>query len=221
MNKLLSLCFALAMFAGSGAAFAVDVEVKFSPRIEKSLVAIDAAQQRSGDLRAYLARLNKVTPTAQHIRNMTFENLVQATVAEGLSQLGHSYDGHTLLIEIDSFSIPGYSLARFRGMRTRMKGRFSLIDAEGNVIASEDVKTLVRSVGSTVVYEQSNLEGFRETLASGSADRPGSGSQSGAAFVAARSNPGGSQIQHSGPPLRVLVASFVETGFDRLAGTSG
>lgn len=218
MKQLLSLLFALGMFAGTGVASAIDVEVKFSPRIEKSLVAIDATEQRRA------SHFRSLNGNGTGIEDITFENLVLAAAEGGLSQLGHGYDDHKLLIEIDSFSIPSYSLAKFRGMRTRMKGRFSLIDANGVVVASEEVKTLIlsgRSTGisrqTTVTFRQSNLEDSRETFSN---LNPALNPQRGAGFVAADSNPGGFQVQHFGPPLRVLLSRFVETGFETLADSS-
>ena len=159
--KFLYMIGAMAMgLAGLQGASAMDVEVKLSDRIESNLKSINRIETRretffreyrvEGANRRPVGNLNvnrfAETQFANErlipdVDDFSFENLAEAMAAYSLSKVKGAKPDHKLVVEIENFWVSNYSLNKFATFNTRMMGTFNLVDASGNVVASEKVDT--------------------------------------------------------------------------------
>ena len=162
MKKLAILAFGLAAFGAAGTASAMDVEVKFAPRIANNLSGIDRIE---GKREAFFREHRVEGPNRRRVRNLntsvfidtefgnerlipemedfSFANLVEAMAEHSLSQVEGRDESQTLLVEIDNFWTSNYSLNKFNSFNTRMVGTVSLLDENGNTVASEKIDTVL------------------------------------------------------------------------------
>lgn len=162
MKKLAVLIIGLAAFAGTGAASAVDVEVKFSPRIENNMSGIDRIETKrevyfrehrmEGANRRQVRNLNtsifvdtefaneRLIP---NVEDFSFANLVEAMAAHNLAQVENRDDSQKLVIEIENFWVSNYSLNKFNSFNSRMVGTVSLVDANGRTVESKKIDTVI------------------------------------------------------------------------------
>ena len=162
MKKLAVLMIGLAAFASTGAASAVDVEVKFSPRIENNMGGIDRIENKreaffrehriEGANRRQVRNLNTSVYVGTEFGNerlipdvedFSFANLVEAMAEHNLAQVENRDDSQKLVVEIDNFWVSNYSLNKFSSFNTRMIGTVSLVDADGNVVDSKKIDTVI------------------------------------------------------------------------------
>lgn len=137
-----------------------DVIVKFSPRLQDNLSRIDRIEKQReiyfrdhreegvGLAAARSLNTSRFSKTEfgnerviPDVENFSVTALVEAMAEHDLSAVSGWSKEHTLVVEIDEFYASDYSLAAFRSFNTRMKGRLSVQDASGAVVASADVAT--------------------------------------------------------------------------------
>lgn len=163
--KLLKLAAVAAAFAGLSApqiASAMDVDVKFSPRIQKNLNRLDGIEKkREAFFRKYREEGANRRPNAiqnvsrfvgtefgterliPEVDDFNITALVEAMAINGLEQTKSHDASNKLVVEIDEFFAANYSLSLFRSFNTRMSGSVSLVDASGKTIATEKVSTVI------------------------------------------------------------------------------
>lgn len=162
MKLIKLLAVAVAFLGLATPASAMDVDVKFSSKIEDHLSSIDRIELRretffreyrvEGANRRQVGNLNvnrfAETEFANErlipdIDDFSFENLVAAMAEYDLKQIEDHNPDHKLVVEIENFWVSNYSLNRFQSFNTRMVGTVSLVDASGAVVASKEVDTVI------------------------------------------------------------------------------
>lgn len=138
------------------------VEVVFGDRITENIDALNRIEvQREKFFRQHRFELNngarggnapkafftktefgneRVMPD---IDDFSFANFTEAMAAYAFDQVEDKVPGHTLKVEIDNFFLSRHSLAKFSSFNSRMKGRMSILDANGNEVRSVKVNTQI------------------------------------------------------------------------------
>ena len=185
--KFLKLAAITAVLAGFGApqmASAVDVNVKFSPRIQDSLSRLDRIEKtREVFFRKYREEGANRRPNAiqnvsrfsgtefgaerliPEVDDFSITALAEAMATYGLAQTKNHDGANKLVVEIDEFYAANYSLAKFRSFNTRMSGTVSLVDPTGKTIATQEVSTVIlpQFSGSTS-YDGSEYAFLRQSM---------------------------------------------------------
>lgn len=139
-----------------------DVEIKFSDRIQENLKSIDRIELRrekffrkyriEGANRRDVGNLNRsrfnntefaTERLIPEIDDFSVNALMNAVLENSLEKVTDADPDHTLVVEIENFWVQNYSLNRFSTFNTRMKGKFSLLDASGATVASEEIDTVL------------------------------------------------------------------------------
>jgi len=145
-----------------GSAFAADVEVDFSSRIDRDMGAINATEQkREAYFRQFYdlyqsnrldsarkfktSRLQNVNWAGKslipNIADFTMENLTKAMVTESLARAGMANLEGTIRLDIQRLKVSRYSISALRGTDTFVVGTIEHLDANGNVLNSIKIST--------------------------------------------------------------------------------
>lgn len=138
------------------------VDVIFGDRIQANMNALDRIEtQREQFFREHRFELNngqrggnapqafftktefgneRVVPD---IDNFSFASFTEAMADYNFNMVEEREAGHRLKVEIDNFFLARHSLAKFSSFNTRMKGRMSILDADGNEVRSVKVNTQI------------------------------------------------------------------------------
>lgn len=163
--KFLKVVAIAAVFVGVSApqiASAAEVDVKFSPRIQKDLNRIDNLEKRREVFfRKYREeganrRPNRMPNVSRfngtefgmerlipEVEDFSVTALAEAMAAKGLESAKDHDAANKLVVEIDEFYAANYSVSTYRSFNTRMSGTVSLVDPTGKTIASEEVNTVI------------------------------------------------------------------------------
>ncbi len=162
LSKLFILTTLLLGFGAAQPAVAADVEVNFSPLIQKNLARLNIMEKkREAFFRKYreeganripnsIVNVTRFSGTEfgterliPQVEDFSVSALVEAMATYSLAQVKTHNKAHRLVVEIDKFYASNYSLAKFKSFNTRMSGRISLVDASGKTVASEKVSTAI------------------------------------------------------------------------------
>lgn len=160
--KLFILTIAGFGLAATQIASAADVNVKFSPRIEKNLASLNQVEKkREVHFRQYreegssrvntrnlnYARFAKAEFAAErlipNVEDFSIRAIAEAMAAHSLVSVENHNPDHKLVVEIEDFFAANYPIAKFSSFSTRMKGRVSLLDAADKVIATKEISTTI------------------------------------------------------------------------------
>ena len=143
-------------------AFAADVEVNFSSRIDRNMAAINRIEQtREAYFREFydayqsnrvasvkkfnISRLENVKWAGQslipNIADFTMENLTVALVSESLERAGMADLEGTIRLDIQRLKVSRYSVSALRGNDTFVIGTIAHLDNAGNVLKSVKIST--------------------------------------------------------------------------------
>lgn len=143
-------------------AFAADVEVSFSSRIDRNMAAINRTEQkREAYFREFydayqsnrvasvkkfnVSRLQNVKWAGQslipNIADFTMENLTVALVSESLERAGMADLEGTIRLDIQRLKVSRYSVSALRGNDTFVIGTIAHLDNAGNVLKSVKIST--------------------------------------------------------------------------------
>ncbi|SDE69428.1 MULTISPECIES: hypothetical protein [Kordiimonas] len=158
---LIAVLFVFAFAVPSGAE-ALDIQLKFSKRLEKDMKKINEKElQREAMFRKYRIELepgkkaknlmiDKYQDTIwaneyllPDLNTYSVPNLMRTMAWAAFHQIAEPGFNGTLVIEVDSFFIPEFPLARYRSHGPRMNGKFTLLDGAGNVMAEAEVAARV------------------------------------------------------------------------------
>ena len=175
MSRLL-MVFALSLgFVGFSilASAEVEVEVEFSDRVANVLGRIDRIElRREGYFRQYSVDLRSRLRSTQRLNNSMFsntewagellipelenyslENLLRALVVESINRAGIEFDG-TVQIELERIKVKNHSVSLIANGNTYAKGRFTAIDASGQVVRSAEISAnLVLDYTTEISYD--------------------------------------------------------------------
>ncbi len=182
-----SLAAAAVLAAGAflgGSAYAADVDVNFSSRIDRNMTAINQTEQtreayfrefydayqsnRVASARKFNAsRLENVKWAGEslipNIADFTMENLTVALVSESLNRAGMADLEGTIRLTIQRMKISRYSISAIRGTDTFVIGTIEHLDGAGNVLKSTKISTnLVVDRSVDINYQGPDFAFFTE-----------------------------------------------------------
>lgn len=174
----------LAMVSFGAVPAAADVVVKLSPLLEENYERMNKMESRREEFfrknrkegvgpqfvrttnRARFAKAEfgneRLIPD---VEDFSIKALIEAMVEHDLKHAANYQDGETLLVEIEEFFASNYPVNNFRSFNNRMKGRISVVDAEGNTLRSEAfTQVLVPEFSAHRGYDGPDYAYLRESV---------------------------------------------------------
>lgn len=148
MRKCLKLSLvALSLCFSAPAVTATDVIVEFGPAIERRLERLEKHELRretfyrdrwtlkaSRSPAAWYAFASSSERLIPDLRDFSLKTLAERMVKHNLAVMGKDNSNNTLVVTIEDFYGPNFSLPSFQGINALVKGELTLLNADGETL---------------------------------------------------------------------------------------